>query len=81
MATICPWVLAATIAFGLFLPSCRRGEPPPSRSTAEPAELPRDAGTTCLGPSDAKAFAVYLHGVDTIVPSAQERENRRILRG
>lgn len=34
---------------------------------------------TCIGPEDAKATAIYLHGMDTPSPSAQERWNRVVL--
>jgi len=33
----------------------------------------------CIGPKDASRFMVYLHGMDTISPSKQELENRKVL--
>lgn len=33
----------------------------------------------CMGPDNAKSFAVYLHGIDSQKPSDQEKTNRKIL--
>ena len=37
------------------------------------------AATECIGPLKANKFIVYLHGMDSISPSAQELRNREIL--
>jgi hypothetical protein len=44
----------------------------------EPA-APSLRSATCIGPADAKAFAVYLHSVDAATVSAQELGNRENL--
>ena len=36
-------------------------------------------GANCLGLKDSKSFAIYLHGTDTDIPSAQEFTNRELL--
>lgn len=33
----------------------------------------------CVGPNNAGKFIVYLHGMDTVLPSKQELENRKVL--
>jgi predicted esterase len=38
-----------------------------------------DLEVSCLGPENAKSYVIYLHGIDSPAPSAQEVENRRIL--
>ncbi|APR80738.1 Hypothetical protein A7982_06085 [Minicystis rosea] len=53
---------------------CHRGGS--AGSGRSDAEL---SAARCLGPADARGFAVYLHGVDAERPSAQEIENRRVL--
>ncbi len=35
--------------------------------------------TDCIGPETATKYIVYLHGMDTVLPSPQERGNRSIL--
>ena len=35
--------------------------------------------TICLGPKKASHFAIYLHGMDSVVPSIQELQNRETL--
>ena len=35
--------------------------------------------TECTGPTNASKFIVYLHGMDTVLPSSQELENRQVL--
>ncbi|MFY7842103.1 MAG: hypothetical protein ACOVQW_04840, partial [Actinomycetes bacterium] len=34
----------------------------------------------CLGPLNANHFMVYLHGMDTVKPSPQEMNNRKVLK-
>jgi predicted esterase len=64
-----PWAL---LGAALALVGCSREPHPPSR--ADPLRT-----ATCLGPTDATSFAVYLHGVDERSLSEQELENRRNL--
>jgi hypothetical protein len=37
------------------------------------------AGVECVGPKNARKYIVYLHGMDTVSPSKQELENRKVL--
>ncbi len=53
------------VLFGLALAACV-GAPRPARPGLE-------AGADCLGPADARHFAVYLHGNALVVPSQEER--------
>lgn len=43
------------------------------------AASPSSVDDSCLGPTDARTFAVYLHGVDSTAPSEQEQHNRQVL--
>lgn len=36
-------------------------------------------GVECIGPKNADKFIVYLHGIDSVVPSKQELANREVL--
>jgi len=65
-------IAASVLVSAILLLSCRRQTPPPS-----PPDDLRLA--SCLGPTDAKHFAVYLHGVDERTISDQEHDNRRSL--
>lgn len=58
----------------VLLSGCSRRTTTSSQPT--PADL---RAATCLGPSDATHFAVYLHGVDEPSISEQELGNRRSL--
>jgi predicted esterase len=55
--------------------------PPPAVSTDAPnRESAVDLRTAaCVGPHDARSFAIYLHGVDGLTPSQQELANRGVL--
>ena len=37
------------------------------------------SASECIGPSNATKFIVYLHGMDSVSPSFQELENRKVL--
>ena len=40
---------------------------------------PVELSTTCIGPLDATHSMIYLHGMDSVNPSAKELHNRDIL--
>jgi len=64
------------VAWILVLNSC-------STTTVNRIETkrPSDANLeiSCIGPDSADTFAIYLHGMDSVAPSQQELENRRVL--
>jgi predicted esterase len=57
----------------LLVGSCARGKLLESTSSTDLRRV------SCLGPSDAKSFAVYLHGMDSPSISDQELGNRQSL--
>jgi predicted esterase len=51
----------------------------PVTSSPTPTAPTPQRAVRCLGPTNAKSFAVYLHGIDTSAISDQEAKNRETL--
>lgn len=58
------------------IPAATTPAAPSATNGNEPVDL---RAAACVGPSDARSFAIYLHGMDGETPSEQEMKNRKVL--